>query len=297
MQRGVIIAGGLAALILCAMAIVYENDIARWAALRQREFQNALAGGVRAIMAGERLAWAGFLGMCLAYGFVHAVGPGHGKFIVGAYGFARQISAARLAGISAAASLGQAVTAVLLTLGGITLFGLSRDRLTAMADRELAMASLAAIGLIGLWLVWRGLRRLWRMARPSAPAHDHHDTACADCGHRHAPGLHDIAAASGPREIAALILSVAIRPCSGAILLLVLCWQLGIIGAGIAGAFAMGAGTAAFTVMVALAATSVRAGAVAGISASPLLRSLAGAMELAAGVLIISLTVTGWRMV
>lgn len=325
MPRALMIAGGVLAALALIVAYRHQPELIAWATQQQRAFQNALAGGLRAMRAGDGGAWAGFLGLCFGYGFVHAVGPGHGKFLVGAYGFARPVSAAWLASISVAASLGQAVTAIALVFGGAALLGMTRARLTGIADGVLAQVSTLAIGAIGLWLVFRGARRLWRITQkaPTAAAqhdhnpghhhphehhdhdhdhnhghHHHHDTGiCPDCGHRHAPSASEIAAAQSPREVAALIASVAIRPCSGAILLLILCWQLGMPLAGLAGAFTMASGTAALTVLVALTAAGARQGTIAALTGSPALRIAAGAMELAAGALILSLTLRGLGLI
>lgn len=235
------------------------DDLARWAAAQQREVQEALAGALRALRAGEAGALSGLLGLCFAYGFFHAAGPGHGKILIGGYGVGARVPVLRLAGLALFSSLAQAGTAVALVYAGVFLFELSREAMTGLTEDWLGPASYAAIAAVGLWLMLRGARR-WRRVQQTAPG------VCASCGHRHGPTVQEASQVRSLRDAVALIAAVAIRPCTGALFVLILTWRLDLVGAGIAGAFAMGLGTATVTVAVALAAVTLREGVMARLA-------------------------------
>lgn len=271
----------LAALVLWALISGQDQALARLAAQMQREFQNGLADGLRALRSGEAGAMATLLGLCFAYGFFHAVGPGHGKVLIGGYGLVSKVPLLRLSAISMLSSLGQAVSAIALVLAGTSLLGWTRTQLTGTAETLLQPISAIAIGLIGAWLALRGglrARKSWSVGRRDAHG-------IAECGHRHGPTAEEIQQSTGFREAIALIASIALRPCSGAILLLVLTWYMDILMAGILGTLAMSAGTAALTILVAVLSVSARESTILSLGetrsaaiALPLVEVLMGAL-------------------
>lgn len=264
-----------------------------WAALQQRDFQNAIAGGLRRVRAGEGAAMTAVLGGCFAYGLAHAAGPGHGKVLIGGYGFARRVPMLRLSLIALLASLGQAVTAVVLVYVGVWVLNLSRDRMIGMTEAIMAPVSYGAIALIGAWLLWRGLRKLLPQGRGHAHhhTHDHHHVGdgetCASCGHAHGPSLDQVEQVGSLREALVLIAGIAVRPCTGALFVLIITWQMGIGGLGIAGAFAMAVGTALVTIFVGLAASGLSGGLLAGLSGSPKMARAVAGIETLAGAAVV----------
>lgn len=245
---------------------------------------------LQALRAGDPGALTALLGLCFAYGFFHAAGPGHGKILIGGYGVAARVSALRLSGLALASSLAQALSAVLLVYAGVFVFDLTRQHMVGLAEELMAPVSYGAIALVGVWLALRGARRLRAVA---ARRHPHEpDGSCATCGHHHGPTLAEAEAVTGWRDTVALIGAVAIRPCTGAIFLLILTWRMGLDLAGLLGVLAMGLGTASVTLAVALASVTLREGALARLSRAEgngVARALP-MLEIGAGVMIAALS-------
>ena len=240
--------------------------VARWAAEQQRAFQNQMAGAIRGLRAGEAGAYAARLGAAGAYGIVHAVGPGHGKYLIGGVGLGTSVPMRRLIGVAVASSLAQSLWAIVLVYGGFSLLSLSAQRMSLLAEDYLAPASYLAIATVGLILVWRGLQSLRQRLPALAPA-GHADGAGllhpddhegSGCGQAHGPSAEEVARVGSLRDALALIVSIAIRPCTGAIFLLVIAWQMDIALAGAAAVMVMGLGTAALTGTVAVSSVAAR---------------------------------------
>ena len=259
------------------------NALAHWAAGQQRGFQNSIASGLRATRGGDVAAFWTVLLASFAYGVVHAAGPGHGKIVIGGYGLAREVPMLRLSLIALAASLGQALMAVAVVYAGIMLLGLGREALVGVTEDIMAPASYGAIALIGLWLIWRGLRHARQETAPSGEA------VCNHCGHAHGPSVEQVQQAGNLRDALLLIGGIAMRPCTGALFVLVITWHMGIGGVGVLGAFAMAFGTGLVTIATGLAATGLRAGLLGGLAGSPRLAQAAAVAELTAGLVVVTL--------
>jgi ABC-type nickel/cobalt efflux system permease component RcnA len=246
-----------------------------WVASRQRALQDALADGIRDVHAGRSAAFWSLIAVCAAYGFLHAVGPGHGKALVAGAALATRATALRMALIAVAGSLAQAAVAIALVCGGFALFEATARGTVEGAERWAAPVGNLAIAVIGGWLLLRGVRSL-RGGR-----------AHAGCGHHHGPDPQEVGRA-GLGAALALVGAMAARPCTGALFVLVIAWRMGLAAEGAAAVLAMGLGTAAFTVAVATLAVAGRDAALltAGGGRTALLGSW---LQIAAGGLILAL--------
>ncbi|MFN4057731.1 MAG: nickel/cobalt transporter [Roseinatronobacter sp.] len=275
------------------------QGIATLAQSAQRVAQTQMASALRALHGGEAGALLTLWGLCLAYGLAHAIGPGHGKVVLGAYGAARAIGPARIVGLGMGASLAQGASAVALVLGGVTLLGATRAQVTGLADGLLEQAGLWAVLALGLWLIRRGGRGLWALR--AVQEHDHHaphppphDAPCATCSHHHGPSPAQILAATTPREMALLIGAIALRPCTGALFLLILTWRMGLVWQGLVGVLVMAFGTGIITSAAGLAAVGARASL---LSFTDRLRPVAATLELVAGALVVLVTASALRLI
>ena len=251
------------------------SGIFGWVLRTQQSLQRDLATGVKSLKGDHAVTGAMMLAaLSFIYGVVHAVGPGHGKTIISSYVVANEETVRRGVIISFIAAGLQALTAIALV--GILAFALNASGMQINAwSNQLEMVSYALIALVGAWLLTTQLIAIFRRWRESRAAeaqaghdhqhrysehdhyhhgHDHNDPDAHDHqhGHSHAEGeaCHHIVDArelAGPfswRKILAVVFSVGIRPCTGAILVLVFALTQGMFWAGVAATFAMAIGTA-----------------------------------------------------
>ncbi len=252
-----------------------------WIAAQQHAVQSLLAAEIDALRAGDTAALWGLATMCGAYGFLHALGPGHGKALIAGASVGLRASARRMALIALAGSLAQALVAIALVYAGFALFDVTARSLADGSQRWFSAGGDLIIALLGAWLLARGLAGLRRVP----PDHTAHDDG-RGCGHAHGPDPDEVARAVGPAATLALVAAMAARPCTGAIFVLVIAWRMSLPWAGALAVLAMGLGAAAFTALVAWLAVSSRDLLGAGSEATA--RLLVPGLQIAAGGLILA---------
>jgi ABC-type nickel/cobalt efflux system permease component RcnA len=248
-----------------------------------------MSSTIRAAKSDGSAVWT-LLAISFAYGIFHAAGPGHGKAVISSYLVANQETARRGIVLSFASALMQSLVAVVIVAICAWLLNASAKTMCG-AEKAIEIVSYALIAAFGARLVWTkggGFIRALQAPRPALAmasaghvhghGHDHHHHHDHDPdqhvhdehgGHSHGPEPSELAGPGGWRRGFGAIFAVGIRPCSGAILVLVFALAQGLFWAGIAATFVMGLGTAITVATIAVIA----------VSAKDVARRLSGASE------------------
>jgi nickel/cobalt transporter (NicO) family protein len=262
-----------------------------WLLAKQSEFYREMSATIRAAKSDGSAVWT-LLAISFAYGIFHAAGPGHGKAVISSYLVANQETARRGIVLSFASALLQSLVAVVVV--GICALVLNATAKTMCgAEKAIEIASYGLIAAFGARLVWvkgggfmRALQAKPEFAMAVAHAHHdhgrhhhdhghdhhhhdqhhhdhghgHHDDHVHDehCGHSHGPTPDQLAGPGGWQRGLGAIFAVGLRPCSGAILVLVFALAQGLFWAGVAATFVMGLGTAITVATIAVIAVSAK---------------------------------------
>ena len=225
-----------------------------WVLARQQVFYTQLSGAIRDVKGTAPLSAAlGLMLLSFGYGVFHAAGPGHGKAVISGWLLANNQQLKRGILISAMSSAIQAMSAILIVSGVLAFVALAGGVARDAAKASSFWVELASYGLImglGAHLIWRTLRP--HKAHAHGHHHDHHDhhhhhhhhhaDAC-DCGHAHMPQAADLKAPVSFGHAFSLALAIGMRPCTGALLVLLFSSAAGLYFAGIAATLAMALGT------------------------------------------------------
>lgn len=220
----------------------------------------------------------------LLYGVLHAVGPGHGKFIVTTYLTTNKESELAARVVPFLGSLMQGVSAILFVF--ILAVGLNLASGDISTSRwYVEKISAALIGAFGAFIIYQALKSLkpHRMTiRSLSPLHQH-DEQCG-CGH-HGVGA-DLTRGDWKTRLG-VILAIGARPCSGAIMILMFSNALGIVTWGIAAVMTMSLGTALSIMGLSLAVRYARERTVTYFNNGTSLSWLVPVFKIAGGIVLI----------
>jgi nickel/cobalt transporter (NicO) family protein len=242
-----------------SMIIVsFWEDPVLWVRDKQQEFYGAMSGALREVRTDRPFAaaWTLML-LSFAYGIFHAAGPGHGKTVISAWLLATENELKRGIFIAFLSSIIQSIVAIALVSVLLEVVASAGATAKDMAG-FLESASYAMIAAMGLYLIWTALRPYaehWfgghaqdhhdhdhHHGHDHAHHHDHH-VHDENCGHTHVAEVQQVRGEWSLTKAFSLAFAVGIRPCTGAILVLILANALGIYWAGVASTLVMAIGT------------------------------------------------------
>ena len=217
-------------------------------------FYQHLQASVSALKESSAAIWT-LAAIGFGYGVFHAAGPGHGKAVISAYLVANERALVKGLLLCLAAAILQAVVAIVIVLTALWVFTITAAGMDRLSGR-VEIASFAAVALLGLIVTWRkagGFLAMIAMARGKPGV-----AYAESCDHVHMPPPEAIDRMRDWRELAGVVFAAGVRPCTGALVVLVFAASQGLLWGGIAATFAMALGTAVTTGAIATMAVFMK---------------------------------------
>ncbi|EAA7302318.1 nickel/cobalt transporter [Salmonella enterica] len=268
-------------------------------ALWQRDVNQQLSALLNAVATHPERAGGSLLLLSFMYGVLHALGPGHGKVVIATWLATHPSKLKSGIVLTLAAALLQGFVAIGLVVGVLTVLQLPARQLH-LSGFWLEKGSYALVGGLGILLCWRAIKRLRALLRKPVfiaftPRHVHHEKC--GCGHQHLPTQEQLHSGDDWRARLMIVLSMGMRPCSGAIMVLLFSKVIGVFSWGMASVLAMAAGTSLTITSLALLVHTFRALAVklSGNKAPALWRQVGwSTLALAGGVILLVAALVMW---
>jgi nickel/cobalt transporter (NicO) family protein len=241
-------------------SVSFLDNPVQWVSAKQREFYGSMSKSLRQLksQSASKAAWSLLL-VSFFYGIFHAAGPGHGKAVVSTWIVANKSDLRRGLFIAFMSALFQALSAIMIVSTLMMFFsnaaGLARKSAGLLDGASFAM--IAAVGVYLMWQAWANKGHHHDHQHDHGHDHDHGHQHTHDHGHTHTVTPDELRGDVSVLHMLSLALAIGIRPCTGAILVLLLSWTVGLYWAGIASTLAMGVGV--FLTIAAIATLAVTA--------------------------------------
>ena len=228
---------------------LYWSQILLQSVLWQKDLHRQMTQLLQQVAEQPHQAGISLVIFSLIYGVLHALGPSHGKVVIATF-LATHPSRVRTSiRLTLLASLLQGSVAIVLVTVMLVLLKTSSRQLHLSSFWLEKGSYLLVIGL-GVMIGYRALRALWLALRPRPapvfrafqPQHQH-DEHCG-CGHAHLPTPQQMNGNVSWKTQMLVVVSMGLRPCSGAIMMLLFAKVIGVYGWGILSAAVMALGTA-----------------------------------------------------
>jgi ABC-type nickel/cobalt efflux system permease component RcnA len=221
------------------------RSIVAWGFGLQRQMNGDLRQHLSAMK--ESGSWEPAAAIMLAaflYGVFHAIGPGHGKVVIGSYFATRRARIGHGLAASLMSAMVQAGSAIVIVAALAGVLTLAPSQVMAQAGL-LETASYGLITLVGVTMMVRTLSGKG-CGHDHGHEHGHGGSHTECCGHDHDHHNHEHATPEqvDGRTLMGMATAVGFRPCSGAILVLLFTLANNMFVVGILATLAMGLGVA-----------------------------------------------------
>jgi len=200
----------------------------------QRGFHLKLSQSIRDIQTKGIVASIGLISLSFLYGIFHAVGPGHGKIVISTYLLTQESKLKKGIFLSLASSMVQGLTAILLIT--ISVFFLDYTmRETNKFANDVELISFTLIAIVGAIIAFSRLKKIYKSLKiwvEKTKIINHNKHKKTDHSHNHSH-THFYDYIDSNKSLLGIIISVGIRPCSGAIIVLLLANSINLELAGI----------------------------------------------------------------
>jgi nickel/cobalt transporter (NicO) family protein len=254
--------GGLALLVsfYILQGSIVSNGISQYLLViqsLQRGLHASLSDALRSVQTAGIKASLILIMLSFTYGVLHAAGPGHGKIVIAAYLTSHKSQFRQGVILSFATAIVQGISAIIIVFSTFWLLDLSMRQVRGIVN-NVEVVSFAMIALVGLGITWTHVLRLRNVLIASKNLTKKPGHVSTGCCHQHGPSAKDLNTELSVRTFLGIVLSIGIRPCSGALLVLLLAISLGISTAGLLAVLAMSLGTATTITVLALFSVYLR---------------------------------------
>ncbi|KGT87468.1 nickel/cobalt transporter [Enterobacter cancerogenus] len=273
----------LAALaIFAVLAVLFSHWTAflAWSLQTQIQLHRLLVTHLLQINTGQYSAGLWLIGVTFIYGILHAVGPGHGKFIVTTWLTTHQPPRGVALSVPFLGSLVQGLSAIAFVFILAVGFNLTTGDLST-SRWYLEKASALFIAALGVMMMVQA----WRARNKHLHQHEH-EQHHNGCGHHHGITTESV---DNWKAWIGIIVATGVRPCSGALTVLLFASVIGITRWGMFAVMTMALGTGMALVALALFVRHFRhrAGELWLAESSPRTQQILGMVRVAGGALLI----------
>jgi nickel/cobalt exporter len=178
------------------------------------------------------------LGLSFVYGVLHSVGPGHGKMIVTTFLATHPTKIKHGLLLTILSAFMQAIVAVLLVTILLLFFNNSMRDINNKAAELITLSGLI-MAVLGIVIVFHAVKTFFQQKMTN---HQHQEFVSAE----------QLNKAVSWQAYLGIVVSIGIRPCTGAVMVLLFANMIGIYWLGVSSALLMAMGTAITTSSIAL---------------------------------------------